>query len=414
MAQRNIAQDITEQIPRTDIEFAHQIVSDCLADRAAGEVNLYSASAWLSGQWLYLYYSTHVDAEGRLAQYTAQFRRESPQDEWQLSKIIFSGGQILPGQNQPMRIVGFAKPETLQLVLDSAAKLWAASTSDPFEIVGITSNRLPPIYCETEKTIVNVSENLYEVKIRNMSSRRPPPSGAAPNTLTVGSYSPHHNFFSIRLTGDGRKPPISTEANCLRGNDCDPDLLSRLRESLDRPIDPSEIQNRLSAAIAVLPNEFRDARVQKTQLNMSGTNEHFNVQLEEVAVSPARNESSSVMCNRNAGSREDWNCQHMPGEARQVVGGQSSPVILMLLEPLSEADVEKIVGSLRTQLAMHPDLPSTNDRIRFSSIHAVNHGYQSIFTYGRANFIATFTYDGDEVRLDAVESPHQWNQDGIE
>ena len=403
LAQGNVAQDITEQIPATDVEFALQIVADCLADNSPGVISEFSAHSSRSGQSLHIMYAWHEDGEGRHARYSAQFWRESPEDEWQLSEIIFRGEQRLSGENQPIHFIGFLIPETMQALLESATELWTASTADPFEIVGIASNQMPPMYCETEYTKIDVSDIIYDVTIRNLSPRKRQPPKAVPNTVTLGSYSSNDNSYSIRLTRGSRQPPISTEVDCLGGGVCDPDLLSRLRENLDRPIDPSELENRLQAAFAVLPDEYRDAEVKDTQLSIMGAYEHFSIQLEEVAVSAARRESSSIICRRYAGSREDWHCHQMLMSARQVISGQSSPVSLMLFEALSETDVEDIVRALRSQLSQHPDIGPTDGDIRFFSMHASEQGFKCLFLNGRAIFNATFDYDGDEVRLDSVE-----------
>ena len=79
---------------------------------------------------------------------------------------------------------------------------------------------------------------------------------------------------------------------------------------------------------------------------------------------------------------------------------------------MSEADVETVVSALRSQLAKHPDIAPTDGDIRFYSIHANEQGYQCSFIQGRANFSATFTFSGDDVRLNSVELKHRWNEDG--
>ena len=168
-------------------------------------------------------------------------------------------------------------------------------------------------------------------------------------TLSLASFSSNDNSYSIRLARDKRGALVSTEVDCLGGGVCDHDLLSRFRDNLDQPTDPEDIETRLQAALAVLPDEYRDAKVKETQLSTMGSLEHFHVQFEELPVSPLRYESSSVFCGRVAGSGEDWHCQHMLMSSRQVVSGQSSPISLMMLETLSEADVESIVIALRKQ-----------------------------------------------------------------
>lgn len=412
VAQRNVSQDITEQIQHSELEYAKQIVVDCLADKSAGKISEYQAYSSLRGQSLYIIYAWHEDGSGRKTQYTAQFWRELPELDWQLAEITFMGEQILSGQNAPVHFSGYLKPETVKEVIARATDLWRTGTTDPFEIAGIMSNQMPPMYCQTARTEIKISEIIYEVAIRNLAPRKRPPPKAAPNSLTVGSFSSNDNTYSIRLIRDSREPPVTKEVNCLGGGVCDPDLLSQLRDNLDRPVDPAELEDRLLAAFAVLPVEYRDAKVKETQLATMGSLEHFHVQLEEVAVSPARIESSSVSCARIAGSSEDWHCQYKNMSARQIVSGQSSPVSLMMLETLSEADVEAIVIALRKQLAEHPDIASTDGDFRFTSIHESNEGYQCSIIHGQAFFNVIFTYNDDEVRLKSVELQHQWNADG--
>ena len=149
--------------------------------------------------------------------------------------------------------------------------------------------------------------------------------------------------------------------------------------------------------------------------------EDITEQIPTIDIEFAQQTVSDCLADRTPGKISEYSASAWRGgqllhimyaSARQIVSGQSSPVHLMMLESLSETDVETIVDVLRKQLAEHPDIASTDGDIRFSRIHASERGYQYSFIHGRAIFNAMFIYDGDEVRLDSVELRHRWNEDG--
>lgn len=409
IAEGQVAQDITAEIEDADLEYAQQLVNACAGGKLVAKISEYSASSWQGQQVLGIQYDWHESTVMRKARYSAEFDRETATEPWKLYEIGFTGEQTIAGQSQPIHFNGYVDSETLEELTTYVAGRWSASTNDPYAIGGIITNQTPPIYCGASGSGAGIVEIIYEVSIKNLSPRIRPAPVPEPNTLVVASSGTTDNTYNVRVVHESRGRFLTTDVNCASSEGCDPELLARLRANIDRPADPVEVEKRLQDALAALPARFRGAQILSTQYMLLGASEAFDVVFAETAVSSVRKETSSVMCFRSAGTRDDWTCHHTVHHVSQQVPGQSRSI--NLLEPIfSESELEQVVRELRSQFAAHPDVGATGNDIQIFSIGRKDEKFDCTFLRGYEIWSGVFTYGG-KVHLESVDLLARMNGD---
>jgi hypothetical protein len=397
----HVARDISAEIEDAELEYAKQLVYDRADGKPVALISEYSAYSSPAGQSLSILFDWHENTTTRKARYSAEFERETVNEQWKLSEIGFTGEQVRAGQDQPIHFNGYLDRETLEQVTAYAAGMWTRCTTDPYAIAGVLTNRLPPIYCGTDSSGSGIADIVYQVSIRDLSPRRLPVQEPEPNSVTITSISSSDNTYTVRVTDVGSGRFLTTQADCVSGANCDPELLARLRADLDQPIDSKEVEKRLRDALAVLPARLRGAQTLNTQTLMLGTTEMFFVAFAEAPVSGARKETVSVTCFRPTGTRGEWSCRYSVDSILQRIPEQTREVHL-LGSTFSESEVKQIIKELRRLLAVHPNIGATTGEIEFFSIHPNGESFDCSFLRGREFWKAVFTY-ADEVRLEALE-----------
>lgn len=395
-----VAQDISAEIDAAEVESAAQLVYDRAGGKPVARISGYSAHSWAAGQWLTISFDWHENTATRKACYSAEFDRKAAGEQWILSEIGVTGEQVRAGQDQPIHFNGYLERETLEHVTAYAAGMWARCTTHTFAIDGVLSNRLPPIHYGADSAESGDADFVYQVSIRDLAPRRLPLPAADHGALTVGSISSSDNTYSMRMVDVGNGHLMTTQADCV-GENCDPELLARLRANLDRPIDPTELEKRVQDARAVLPARLRGARIRSTQTLMLGTTEELFVTFVETPVSETRKEAVSVICSRQTGTRDVWHCRYSLDNVTQRIPGQTREIHLSGAA-FGESELNGLVIELRRQLAAHPDIDASVGSIELFSIHPSDHGFGCYFLRGRELWKAAFSYE-DEVRLEALE-----------
>ena len=396
-----VARNISAEIEDAELEYAKRLVYDRAGGTPVAQISEYSAYSWPARHVLSVLFDWHENTTTRKARYSAEFERGTEDKQWQLSQIGFNGEQVRASQEQPIHFNGYLDRETFEQVTAYAAGMWSRSTTHPFGIGGVITNRLPPIDCGTDSSGSGTTDIVYEISIRDLSPRHLPIQEPEPNTLTIGSTSSCDNTYTVRITELGHGRFLTTQADCVSGANCDPELLARLRANLDQPIDSTEVEKRLQNALAALPARLRGAQPLNTQTLMLGTTETFFVAFAETPVSESRKETVSVSCFRPTGTRDEWSCSHSVDSVLQRVSEQAREVHL-LGTTFSESEVKQIVTALRKQLEVHPDMRATIGDIEVFSIHPNGEIFNCYFLRSREFRKAAFTFDG-EVRLEDVE-----------
>lgn len=401
IAEGQVAQDITADIEDADLEYAQQLVNDCAGGKAVAPMSEYGAYSWQGQQTLGIQYDWHENTATRKARYSAEFERETASEPWKLFEIGVTGEQTIAGQDQPIHFNGYVDSKTLEELTTYVRRMWNASTSAPFAIGGIITNQEPPMHCGASSSETGPVDIVYEVSLKNLSPRILPTPVPEPNTLVVASSGTTDHTYNVRVVHESRGRFRTTDVNCASSEGCDPELLARLRATLDQSAYSIEVEKRLQDALAALPARFRGAHVLSTQYMMLGASELFNVEFAETAVSPSRKEASSVRCFRTTGTRDNWTCQHIVHQVRQQVPGQSR--LIDMLEPIfNESELEQIVLELRSQFAAHPDVGVTDSDIQILDIIREDDRFGCTFLRGDEIWSGVFTYD-DNVKLESVE-----------
>ena len=183
----------------------------------------------------------------------------------------------------------------------------------------------------------------------------------------------------------------------------DGSMRQRLRALVNVPTQSAQ-ERALAAALAVVPAPFAHARVQRSNFAVQGGGrvETFQVQLDEIDLTPKRRVTSGVQCIKELETDVDWRCEHRLLAAAQTVSGQLRPVHFPLVNPaerFSEEFVERLVVEVRAQLPRFLAPGEAQQDVEVLQLMAIEGRIRARATVGGKEADVSIRNDGDAIRV---------------
>jgi hypothetical protein len=326
---------ITDLITDADLAEAQALVAECL-QKTPPPLADYRAQRLGDFEQLGVTFAPH---DGN-AHYTAQFRR-APGEEWRLIRVGLADTLVEAANASLIRRSGIFPPGVADALAAIVRNKWAQAFPEmELRLLAIESSLMPSSTCAAEEPPSSVS---YRVE----ALARPAGSD--------GDDSVTSEHVTFRLVPADAGALAVADAQWTRNSAA---LEGSMRQRLRALIDvtgQSDQERALAAALAVVPAEFANARVQRSDFAVQGDGrlETFQVQLGDIELTPKRRVWSVVRCLKEREVEVNWRCEHRLAMAAQTVPGQLEPVqfpLFNVAEQFSEEFVERLVVEVRAQL----------------------------------------------------------------
>jgi hypothetical protein len=256
-------------------------------------------------------------------------------------------------------------------------------------LFAIESSLMPSSTCVGEEPSTSVS---YRVEALAR------PAGSGGDDTVTGEH------LTFRLVPTDAGALAVTDAQWTRNSAA---LEGAMRQRLRALIDAagqSDQERALAAALAVVPAQFANARVLRSDFAVQGDGrlETFQVQLGDVELTPKRRVWSVVRCLKEHEVEVNWRCEHRLARAAQIVSGQLEPVQFPLFdvaERFSEEFVEHLVVEVRAQLPRFLSPGQAQEGIVVVGLAPFEERIVAHTTIGEAQANVSIVTDGDALRV---------------
>lgn len=390
--QQTIARDIRDEITDQDLRAVRAVLEAHFLEPLPEAIELHSALDINVGRFLHVGFDLPGDRFGENAKYVIGLGSKSEAEPWTLVRIMIHSQHTVSRYGDPISAFGALEPDTVAELVEYVSRFWTTSGAGPMNIVGVSSNALPPLRVPPEALQGHVPEVVYSVHVSSLEPVKPyipPGSESADFGIALTSSN---SVFSIWLKRDEHGQLVTTDVYPSGFPVTDPDRLELLRSHLEQPSDPSVAQQRMDAAQAVVPETARSTEMQGMSMMLDGQTEIFMAHYSEAQVSDRRQATSMVSCGRVAGTDTPWQCSYQVMSATQWVAGQQTPIMLSV--DADEALIDEIAHALRTALADHPSVDRSEGIIEISIISRDVEKWRAFFRRGLNSYSVFFRYDG--------------------
>ena len=397
---QTVAKDIRDQITEKDLRAIRAVLETHFLEPVPEGIELHSAIEFNGTRVLHVGLDLPSDQFGENSKYVIDLASEFEGKPWKLDQIMVHSEQTVSGHDDPISVMGALEQDTVVELVEHASRFWITSGAGPMKISSVSSNALPPLRLPPESLQGKVPWAIYIVHVSSLEPVKPyihPGSESA--NIAIASMS-SDSTFSIWLKRDERGQLVTTDVYSTGFPVTDPDRLELLRGHVEQRSEPSVAQQRMEAALAVVPETARAVEMQGTWMMLHGQMESFMMHFPEAQVSDRRRASGMVNCVRVAGTDAPWHCSYQVMSATQRVPEQKTPIMLSL--DIDEDLVDDIADALRTALAQHPSMAPSEENIEISIISPDVESWKAILRRGLNSYSVSFRYDG-ELEILAVE-----------
>ncbi len=399
--QQTIAKDIRDEIADRDLGAVRAVIEGHFFEPLPETVEVQSALDINGGRYLHVGFDHPGNRFGESAKYVIGLGSKSEGKPWTLNQIMIHSQHAVPGYDDPISVIGALEPDTVAELVEHVSRFWTTSEAGPMKIAGVSSNALPPLRLQPESLQGQVPEVVYSVHVSSLEPAKPYiPPGSESAGLAIALMS-SNSVFSIWLKRDDRGQLVTTDVYPSGFPVTDPDRLELLRSHVEQPSGPADAQQRMDAALAVVPETARSTEMQGMSMMLDGQTKIFLAHYPEVQVSDRRQATSMISCGRVAGTDTPWQCSYRVMSATQRVAGQQIPIMLSV--DADEALIDEIAHALRTALADHPSVEGSEGDIEISIISRDVEKWRAFFRRGLNSYSVVFRYDG-ALEIIAVES----------
>jgi hypothetical protein len=375
---------ITDLIANADLAEVQALVAECLQETPPPVAD-YEAQLLGDFEQLGVAFAPHDGT----AHYTAMFRRV-PGEEWRLIRVGLAETLVETANAPPIMRSGIFPPGVADAIAAIVRSKWAEAFPEmELRLLMIESSLMPSSTCAGEEPPSNVS---YRVQ----ALARPAGSG--------GDDSVTSEHVTFRLVPVDAGALAVADAQWTQNSAA---LEGAMRQRLRALIDvagQSDQERALAAALAVVPAQFANARVQRSDfaVQADGRLETFQVQLGDIELTPKRRVWSVVRCLKEGEGEVNWRCEHRLAMAAQIVSGQLEPVQFPLFdvpEQFSEEFVERLVVEVRAQLPRFLEPGQAQEGIVVVGLAPFEERIVARTTIGGEEADVSIVTDGDALRV---------------